>query len=201
MTNKKKYTIYLDMDSVIVDFVSMALIKMNLPSNLKTKLAKKALKKINKNQFETQDLIFDTAPKETKNYLLSLVKNSIYLWANLPWMNDGKELYRFLIKNHKQMNFNIKILTSPIDKECEIGKLLWIMNNITNKFSKEYKFNFLLNDVIFEKDKWIYAHPNSILIDDSQKNIEKFIEHQGIGILHINSNQTIKELKSILNFK
>jgi len=43
------------------------------------------------------------------------------------------------------------------------------------------------------------ANKNSILIDDSQENIDKWVEKGGIGILHTNSNDTIQQLETIIS--
>ena len=45
------------------------------------------------------------------------------------------------------------------------------------------------------EDKQNYSSPNSILIDDRPSNIEQWRNKGGIGILHINTNDTLKQLK------
>jgi hypothetical protein len=42
-----------------------------------------------------------------------------------------------------------------------------------------------------------FASPNSILIDDREKNIEQWRNAGGIGVLHTDAASTIKQLKDL----
>ena len=61
-----------------------------------------------------------------------------------------------------------------------------------------FKKNCIQGDserVIVESDKWIYAAPNHILIDDTDTKIEPWRENGGIGIHHQSTDQTLDELE------
>jgi hypothetical protein len=53
--------------------------------------------------------------------------------------------------------------------------------------------NIILVDKAITKQK--YAALNGILIDDYEKNIAQWREAGGIGILHKNARETIKQLR------
>jgi hypothetical protein len=92
-------------------------------------------------------------------------------------MYDGKALWNY-IKNQ-----NVKILSSPSKRKAAIkGKKIWL------------KKNNIECEAIFEEQKQKYANENSILIDDYEKNIQKWENAGGIGILHKSTILTIKEL-------
>lgn len=108
-------------------------------------------------------------------------------WSNLEWTSDGQELWRFLSP------YNPRILSSPgssLRSLIEKAKTKWIQKNLRPKPAQ----------VIYETDKWKYADPNSILIDDMSKQINPWVEHGGIGIQHVagQASQTIQQLKKIL---
>lgn len=101
-------------------------------------------------------------------------------WSDLSWMMDGKQLWEYI----KQ--YNPAILTSPSrDKTSIIGKAKWCAVNIPG-----YK-------VFYSQNKHRYATPESILIDDKEKNIENWERAGGIGILHKSAATTIKDLKKL----
>tara|TARA_Y100000310_G_scaffold123587_1_gene122347 strand:- start:7264 stop:7776 length:513 start_codon:yes stop_codon:yes gene_type:complete len=102
-------------------------------------------------------------------------------WAELPWMPDGKKLWDFILP------YKPTILSAPArGEDCPKGKEIWIKRE--------------LGDIpfIFEKDKYKYAQDNHILIDDTKKKIDAWVEHGGIGILHTSADKTIEELRNLL---
>jgi hypothetical protein len=50
-----------------------------------------------------------------------------------------------------------------------------------------------------KRHKHIFAHPTSLLIDDTLKNVEQFIAAKGQAIHHISVEDTVRELKSMLS--
>lgn len=103
-------------------------------------------------------------------------------WFNLEWMDDGKELFNY-IKRHKP-----EILSAPSRHiSSRIGKYRWGKINIPGT-----KIN-----LCYSKYKWSYSDNNSLLIDDRKDIIDSWIEKGGFGILHINTKETIKQLKEI----
>ncbi len=109
-------------------------------------------------------------------------------WSDMSWTKDGKELWEYLVRNYN----NIQILSAhPADKgQSELGKRLWLRRNI----GSSYAANAI---ICMGVDKQTYADINHILIDDSERNIRQWINNNGIGILHKNTKNTIKQLKEL----
>jgi len=85
-------------------------------------------------------------------------------WANLEILPWAKELYEKLNKETKDFAF----LSSPSNEpSCVAGKREWIKKHFDTK-------NF-----IFTSQKHLCATKNSLLIDDDEKNCEKFEEYGG----------------------
>jgi hypothetical protein len=105
-------------------------------------------------------------------------------WANLPWMSDGQELWRY-IKKYKP-----NILSAPSqDPSSKIGKEAWLKMNLQNSFKKAYFYN--------RANKKLFAGPNRILIDDMQQTIDEWNTAGGIGIFHTSAADTISQLKKL----
>ena len=107
-------------------------------------------------------------------------------WLELEWTRDGKKLWNYIKK------YNPIILTAkPRTVESSIkGKQKWI--------SKYLGSNFTSKAIITTgPEKQNYANEKSILIDDSERNIQQWLSKDGIGILHKNTPDTIKQLKRI----
>lgn len=109
-------------------------------------------------------------------------KDGVKFWVGIPWTEDGKELYNFV----KQYKHNL--LSAPSkNNTSRLGKRLWRKNN-----TPESKLILSPAD-----KKQNYAAPSHILIDDREKTINQWIAKGGIGILHKNTQDTIKQLKKI----
>jgi phosphoglycolate phosphatase-like HAD superfamily hydrolase len=105
-------------------------------------------------------------------------------WANLDWMPDGQELWRY-IKKYKP-----NILSSPSqDPSSKVGKEAWLKMNLQNSYKKAYFYN--------RSNKQLFSDKNRILIDDLPKTIDEWNAKGGIGILHTSATNTIKELKKL----
>ena len=110
-------------------------------------------------------------------------------WANLTWSNDGKVLWEFI------KPFNPTILTAGSKRNsgeiAVIGKKEWCGKNLGASIPVIVTDN--------SRDKQQYSKSNNILIDDLPSNINEWNAKGGIGVLHINSNDTITKLKYIFN--
>ena len=105
-------------------------------------------------------------------------------WANLDWMPDGQELWRY-IKKYKP-----NILSSPSqDPSSKVGKEAWLKMNLQNSYKKAYFYN--------RSNKQLFSDKNRILIDDLPQTIDEWNAKGGIGILHTSAANTIKELKKL----
>jgi tRNA nucleotidyltransferase (CCA-adding enzyme) len=128
------------------------------------------------------------SPKEfekthTEEALWNLIRSKTdHFWLNMDWMPDGKKLWNFI------KTYNPTILTTPAPvPNCKEDKKNWFKKEIGNV------------PIIFSTKKEKYAGPNKILIDDMEKNIKSWEKAGGIGILHISTENTIKNLKKLLN--
>jgi len=101
----------------------------------------------------------------------------------------GKELWNYV------KGFNPSILTSigtTNQKQKKQNKL----NQTSNILDlTDDKVNFVTKG----SDKHIYSGPNKILIDDSPENIKLWVNKGGIGILHKNNYDTIRQLNKYLS--
>jgi len=122
-----------------------------------------------------------------KNRYKLVNKNSPGYYANMPWMKDGKLLYNFIDGFP-----DVEILSHAPDNKSKIGKEQWLANK-----NIKFKANLVSN----RQDKAKYATSNSVLIDDREDVVNDFINAGGKAILHINSINTINQLKELTGIK
>ena len=102
-------------------------------------------------------------------------------WSKMNWTEDGKKLWDFL-KPYRPV-----LLSSPGDfTDAVAGKQIWVCRELPG------------TTLITEKDKYIYAERNAILIDDMKDNVGAWNEAGGVGILHTDFDSTKKRLLDIL---
>lgn len=118
-------------------------------------------------------------------------------WRNLPALPWADELYCTL----RDLSDDVAFLSSPgslqqfpesVSLACK-GKMEWISDYFPDA------------KVILSHSKYLCATPNSILIDDSQKKIDKFIEYGGKAFLwpnqyklmdgNVDLDKTLEELE------
>jgi 5'(3')-deoxyribonucleotidase len=123
----------------------------------------------------------------------------IDFWENMEWMPDGKELWNFC----KPFNPTILTAASKHPISCE-GKLKWLKREIpelpNHNVQRKTKGGWDgVSKIIMNPDKFRYCTgQDSILIDDTKKKIDPWINAGGIGILHTSASDTISKLKAIL---
>lgn len=109
---------------------------------------------------------------------------SVKFWGDMPWMKDGKILWKFL----KSLPNRVLILSSPSESLASVeGKNEWVQRELGDDQER-----------IFIKEKYRYADKKHILIDDSDDKLLRWIKAGGIGILHKDAKTTIKKLQKIL---
>jgi hypothetical protein len=122
-----------------------------------------------------------------KKLWTEIEEKGIQFWSDMNWTKDGKILWNYIIENFS----NIEILTGSPWGKCgeyaQKGKNVWCFRELG-----AYKVNHKQSRL-----KYIFSGENHILIDDTKKNIESWNSAGGIGILHMNSIETIKQLKNI----
>lgn len=157
----KNWEIYLDVDGVCADFITPGLraIGQNPELILEQWQDKYA------GEFYPEALI-GMPPKQL---FYELDKLGAAFWAELspfPWFPD---LY-YELSSYGHVVF----LTAPTGfPDCLAGKYQWLCNFFGEGFT----------DCVFTEHKERLAHPNAILIDDSDRNIERFGERGGNGII------------------
>jgi len=155
--------IYLDQDGCIARFFESAL------SNLNKKYRKDNPITINEyieyGKFDMAGLF----GIENKDFW-TCVEDSQYFWDNLSTFPWSKDLYDFLRKFAP-----VTILSSPSDGgSCVYGKVQWLKKHIDSDITT--------GDCIFTKKKHLLANPESLLIDDLQKNCDEFITAGGKAV-------------------
>jgi hypothetical protein len=101
-------------------------------------------------------------------------------WSEMSWMPDGKQLWEYISK------YTPSLLSAPsYEASSRFGKRLWVDKNIPGT-----KLILAAAD-----KKQNYSKPNRILIDDKESNVEQWRSQGGIGILHKNTADTIKQLQ------
>jgi hypothetical protein len=192
---KFPYKIYCDMDGVLVDFEHGAVDTINkqLASKnpFKPNLTAKIVDELGRNYVELKDIKKNspTSSGAARNYMYALVEDDEEWWATLPWQPGGKKLWAYI------RQFDPDILTAPMDKGGKTGslpgKIRWVEQNL----------RISGNRIIFEHDKWKHAvsedGKRNILIDDFSSKIDPWDNANGIGILHLNANNTIRILKAL----
>ena len=181
------------MDGVLVDFERGVVATINKQLASKTpfepELAAKIYDELRRNYVELKDIKKNspTSSDAARDYMYVLVEDDEEWWATLPWQPGGKKLWSYI------RQFDPDILTAPMDKGGKIGSLpgkrRWVEKILKISGDK----------ITFEHEKWKYAvsddEKQNILIDDFPSKIDPWDAAGGIGILHINTDNTIKILK------
>ena len=173
----KKYTIFCDMDGVLVDFDE----------------GYKQLTGMSTQHVNAQD-----KSNFWKAFRQGLVDKDISeesFWTNLDWQPGGKELWDYIapykpyVLTAPAVNFDL-----PDDQrysqeynESMKGKLNWVQ-----RLPNMRKVYFAA-----AKNKPKFARPNHILIDDRKDTIDAWNANGGIGILYQSAQQVIDDLKKL----
>lgn len=163
------YKIFLDMDGVLVDFVKGAATLLGIEPN----------------KFPSANRPKD---KEFDNKLWSAVRSyekaGNKFWLDLDPMPDFKLLWNYV------KGYDPEILTATGDHgTATVEKNKWSASHLGK--------DIVVHTVNHSRDKGKYAVNNGILIDDRQRSIDAWVDGGGIGILHKNAGDTIKQLKKL----
>tara|TARA_A100001011_G_C14303059_1_gene841750 strand:+ start:119 stop:709 length:591 start_codon:yes stop_codon:yes gene_type:complete len=191
MKSTNKYQIFCDLDGVLVDLVGGVnkAVYSEPPTEASENYKNAQIKAKNalQGQTLTSEHLDKNHPnflKETRNFLYRVLSDNRRFWMNLDWLPEGKELWSYIEK------YNPIILSKPTDLQAVIGKKKWVKDNIgLNKERVQIRY-----------DKAPYANHQGkigILIDDFESNTSKFNGAGGLTVLYKNTQQAIKELKSL----
>ena len=176
-----KYTIFCDMDGVLVDF----------EDGYKTLTGETTTEANAGGTSYFWDL-----------YRKSLDEKQISerdFWTNLKPLPDKQKLWDFISPYNPNilsapaidLSQSLKDRYDPEKNECIMGKKMWIAKNLSPSPNEE---NFVASS-----QKSIFSGENQILIDDREDIIRSWNDKGGIGILHTSAANTIKKLEIIFN--
>jgi hypothetical protein len=115
-------------------------------------------------------------------------------WSEMSWMAGGRELHRFLIDSGFFPTI-LSALPNPDRKRALVnartGKIRWLRKEL----GVQYASNAIL---CFRPEKALQSGASRVLIDDNPENILEWEEAGGRGILHKNTNRTIRCLNRII---
>lgn len=116
-------------------------------------------------------------------------------FATLEKWPGADKLLQFVDRLREDYNIQVEILSSSggrkyHDKVAD-QKTRWLQ-----KHGIGYKTNFVPGRSLKSK----YATPDSVLVDDTPEVIDSFIKAGGIGILHVNLEDTFKKLVELVSY-
>ena len=123
------------------------------------------------------------------DFFNSKAGQSTEFWDNCDRESGSKQLWKYI----KQYDPHILSACPSVcnkDKKVIKGKTLWCQRNLKIDLSKIH--------IVQRKEKQNFASKDVILIDDHKKNIREWEAAGGTGVLHVNVNSTIKQLKGLL---
>jgi len=154
MLKREKAKIFIDIDGVVGDLHN------HIEKEFNTKLN-------NFSKTKSFAKLLGFTPQAFANKL-----DSITFWKNVPLKAGAHNFVNHLMK----ITFNCYFCTTIISPRGNAGRALWIKKHFS-EFYENKRF-------IFSHHKWLLADAHSILIDDYEKNIRKFQEAGGYGILY-----------------
>ena len=167
--------LYLDQDGCLTNFFEAALHKLNKKYRKDNPIT--VSEYIDYGKFDMAALFGIT----NEEFWQCVEGGDQYFWDTLPVYPWSKNLYDFLSRFAP-----VTILSSPSDgRNCVWGKVKWLKEKIDPLIST--------GDCIFTKKKYLLANPESLLIDDLQKNCDEFIAAGGNAVC-VPSNWNTKDL-------
>ena len=163
------YTIYCDLDGVLVDFY-------------------RGFREITGKSWDDPVYKGKSAEKH------KIIANHKDWWANLPPERDYDQLWSFI----KNFNPHILTAYAEWDEAaCKHGKVVW--NSKHTRLPHDHLHVVLRESKRYfakDHDGSHFGKPN-VLIDDFQDNIKEWDRDGGIGILHTSAANTITRLKAL----
>jgi 5'(3')-deoxyribonucleotidase len=195
LASESSYKIYFDMDGVLAGF-DEAMQQKNIE---RQQLIDDLFKLTGKTPEELKGVLSgeqtDPVLKSAKKIMRSIKSSEMKtakqpgFFAGLPVLPGIDSLFSYAVESVGPEN--VYILTAPIEgsETCESEKRGWIAQN----------FSVHTGNFICDAEKYRYAAPNHILIDDNTKYIDPWRSAGGIGIHHKSVKNSLSELEKILN--
>ena len=125
-------------------------------------------------------------PFELGNKLWKIIMADKQFFASLELMKDAEYLWEYV----KQ--YDPTFLTgAPPGERSRTQKREWV----AKKFGDQYT-----TIVLPKKDKQLHSGPHKVLVDDTQINIDQWIDKGGHGVFHRDVWETIDRLEEIRGF-
>jgi len=166
--------IYLDMDGVLTDFESF-LIEFVFAN--KEELEEKLQAKIVKT--DCLDSLRSSLGVKWYQLTAGLEKS---FWEEMPYLEGAKDFLKYL----GSMDEFIILSTPASSKNSREGKIAWIQRELgeNQKFIiQPYKERFVKNDLHVPSNKLRNPGFCKLLIDDTPRVLEKWVDSGGLGIL------------------
>ena len=166
----KNIQIYLDMDEVLVDFVGGVCALHNITKDhlqAHWPIGTWGMVDPTVLALGLQDVI---PPENRERWFWDVIGSHRYFWENLktlPWTED-------VLKLVCKYDPDFHIVSSP--SQCVTsytGKVWWLKDKIGSAF----------NQFFLSPHKHLLAQPGTVLIDDREANVEKFVKCGGAGIV------------------
>lgn len=197
---QRKYKLFCDMDGVLVDFEKGVLGYMNERMRALAAGGEPVSEEERKDAVRAAEALGswevpivgqhikrpnEGGIAEVRDLMYTMVENNYEVWANLPWIPGGKELW-----NHIKQ-YNPEILTAPMGPESERGKETWCareLGNIPVNITDD-KSPFGVGD----------GKRQGVLVDDREKYQKQFEAGGGVAVPHTpgNAGPSIKRLKEL----
>jgi len=112
------------------------------------------------------------------------------LFRMLPPLPDMYDLIGYI--RHTNLPWEILTAAGVVNRELVVwDKQEWIKEHVSP--------TVVVTCTMTGSQKGMFAIEGSVLIDDRQKNLDAWVEHGGIGILHTSAEDTINQLKVLRN--
>lgn len=155
----RKKTVLLDMDGVLVDFITAAMKRFGYDA------AEVYTRNEAKGVFEIADII-----GVSRNAFYTAF-NDREFWESLPWMPEGKAIYEAVLNGIAGTDTELFLCTSPMRSPgCFAGKAAWVERELGTE---------ILSRLFICGAKHKFANCDTLLIDDSERNVMSFAVHGG----------------------
>ena len=109
-------------------------------------------------------------------------------WAKAGWESGGKQLWKYIKSEKPEI---LSACPSICNKDRKVIKVKTLLCQDNLGIPKNRV------NIVQRREKQNFAGKDKILIDDREKNIKEWEAAGGTGVLHFNTNNTIKILKGL----
>ena len=125
-------------------------------------------------------------PHELGNKLWKIIMADKQFFASLELMKDAEYLWEYV----KQYD-PVFLTGAPPGERSREQTRAWVAEKFGDKYT---------TIVLPKKDKQLHSGPHKVLVDDTQVNIDQWIDKGGHGVFHRDVWETIDRLEEIRGF-